>query len=200
MFEVRPGRRPARPGPVGDRLPVHRRAEGAREGVHRADGADGHLVQAARDGHAQRVELGARVRELRLQQPHADAAHPGGRPDRGPHRRRLMQPVPRRDRRARRRASTGSRTASTPGDPTTELNLHELTEDRAQGARRGAAARATCWTPPASSSRTTCCARRSGKTAREDYVDYYVKTKQDEFAEWHNEVTPWEINRYLQLF
>ena len=31
-------------------------------------------------------------------------------------------------------------------------------------------------------------------------MDYYVKTKQDEFAEWHNEVTPWEIKRYLQLF
>jgi glutamine synthetase len=27
-----------------------------------------------------------------------------------------------------------------------------------------------------------------------------VKTKQDEFNEWHNEVTQWEINRYLQLF
>jgi glutamine synthetase len=39
-----------------------------------------------------------------------------------------------------------------------------------------------------------------GKTAREDYVDYYVKTKQDEWEEWHNEVTPWEIKRYLQLF
>ena len=31
-------------------------------------------------------------------------------------------------------------------------------------------------------------------------MDYYVKTKQDEFNEWHNEVTQWEINRYLQLF
>ena len=39
-----------------------------------------------------------------------------------------------------------------------------------------------------------------GKTPREDYVDYYVKTKQDEWEEWHNEVTPWEIKRYLQLF
>jgi glutamine synthetase len=39
-----------------------------------------------------------------------------------------------------------------------------------------------------------------GRARNEDYVDYYVKTKQDEFAEWHNEVTPWEIKRYLQLF
>ena len=39
-----------------------------------------------------------------------------------------------------------------------------------------------------------------GNTGREDYVDYYVKTKQAEWEEWHNEVTPWEIKRYLQLF
>jgi glutamine synthetase len=39
-----------------------------------------------------------------------------------------------------------------------------------------------------------------GKTPREDYVDYYVKTKQAEFNEWHNEVTQWEVDRYLQLF
>ena len=46
---VRPVGRPARPRPVGDRVPVHRRAEGARQGVHRAHGADRRLVQAARD-------------------------------------------------------------------------------------------------------------------------------------------------------
>ena len=59
--------------------------------------------------------------------------------------------------------------------------------------------RRTSSTPRASSSRTRCSAPHSG-SANEDYVDYYVKTKQDEFAEWHNEVTPWEIKRYLQLF
>ena len=49
VFECDPLGRPARPGPVGDRVPVHRRAEGAREGVHRAHGADRRLVQAAGD-------------------------------------------------------------------------------------------------------------------------------------------------------
>ena len=39
-----------------------------------------------------------------------------------------------------------------------------------------------------------------GSSAREDYVDYYVRIKQAEWEEWHNEVTPWEIKRYLQLF
>jgi glutamine synthetase len=39
-----------------------------------------------------------------------------------------------------------------------------------------------------------------GTTPKEDYVDYYVRTKQREFSEWHNEVSQWEVNRYLQLY
>ena len=39
-----------------------------------------------------------------------------------------------------------------------------------------------------------------GHTGREDYVDYFVKTKQQEFEEWHGQVTQWEVDRYLQLF
>ena len=78
--------------------------EGARQGVHRGDGADGHVVQAAGGGSAQRRELGARVRELRLQQPHADAARAGARARRGPDDRRLVQPVPGGSGHARRRA------------------------------------------------------------------------------------------------
>jgi hypothetical protein len=31
-------------------------------------------------------------------------------------------------------------------------------------------------------------------------VDYFVRTKQAEFKEWHDQVTRWEIDRYLQLF
>ena len=33
-----------------------------------------------------------------------------------------------------------------------------------------------------------------------DYVDYYIKTKQDEFRAYHSMVSDWEINRYLTLF
>ena len=75
------------------------------------------LLQAAQDRHPQRLELGAGVRELRLQQPDADAAHPGGRADRGPDGRRLLQPVPGRHGRARGRGWTGSRRDSTPATP-----------------------------------------------------------------------------------
>ena len=39
-----------------------------------------------------------------------------------------------------------------------------------------------------------------GTTRREDYVDYFVRVKQHEFAEWHDQVTQWEVDRYLQLF
>jgi len=39
-----------------------------------------------------------------------------------------------------------------------------------------------------------------GNTGTEDYVDYYVKTKQDEWKAYHEQVTQWEVNRYLTLF
>jgi glutamine synthetase len=39
-----------------------------------------------------------------------------------------------------------------------------------------------------------------GHTGTEDYTDYYVKTKQEEWAAYHEQVTPWEVTRYLTLF
>ena len=39
-----------------------------------------------------------------------------------------------------------------------------------------------------------------GNTGTEDYVDYYVKTKQEEWSAYHEQVTPWEVQRYLTLF
>ena len=39
-----------------------------------------------------------------------------------------------------------------------------------------------------------------GNTGTEDYVDYYVKTKQEEWKAYHEQVTPWEVQRYLTLF
>ena len=85
------------------------------------------------------------------------------------------------------------------GDPTTELNLHELTED--QRKELGVELLpANLLDATRELEQDDVLRAALGNTAREDYVDYYVKIKQDEFAEWHNEVTPWEINRYLQLF
>jgi glutamine synthetase len=39
-----------------------------------------------------------------------------------------------------------------------------------------------------------------GRGRDEDYVDYYVKTKRDEWARYHEQVTPWEIREYLTRF
>src|SRR5205814_1778610 len=39
-----------------------------------------------------------------------------------------------------------------------------------------------------------------GPVAGEDYVDYYVRVKQREWAEYHERVTDWELNTYLTLF
>jgi len=39
-----------------------------------------------------------------------------------------------------------------------------------------------------------------GNTGTEDYIDYYVKTKQAEWAAYHEQVTPWEVKNYLTLF
>ena len=39
-----------------------------------------------------------------------------------------------------------------------------------------------------------------GNTGTEDYLDYFVKTKQEEWKAYHEQVTPWEVKRYLTLF
>jgi len=39
-----------------------------------------------------------------------------------------------------------------------------------------------------------------GNTGTEDYVDYFVRIKQEEWNAYHEQVTPWEVNRYLTLF
>ena len=39
-----------------------------------------------------------------------------------------------------------------------------------------------------------------GPVVGEDYVDYFVRVKQREWAEYHSRVADWEIERYLTLF
>jgi len=39
-----------------------------------------------------------------------------------------------------------------------------------------------------------------GKTRDGDYLDYFVQVKRREVQEAHEQITPWELNRYLQLF
>ena len=95
LFECDPADDPRGLGLSPLALQLHRRPQGPRKGVHRADGTDGQLLQAPRGGRAEQwSHVGAGVHQLRLQQPHPDAPDPGRRADRGPHGRRLVQPVP----------------------------------------------------------------------------------------------------------
>ena len=86
-----------------------------------------------------------------------------------------------------------------PGEPTTELNLHELTDER----RRELGVEllpANLLDATRELERCHVLRKALGNTGREDYVDYFVRIKREEFDEWHNQVTQWEVDRYLQLF
>ena len=39
-----------------------------------------------------------------------------------------------------------------------------------------------------------------GRGRDEDYVDYYIRVKRDEWNRYHEQVTPWEIREYLTRF
>src|SRR4029079_17060010 len=39
-----------------------------------------------------------------------------------------------------------------------------------------------------------------GHTGREDYIDYFAKIKKAELQDAHEQITQWELDRYLQLF
>ncbi len=39
-----------------------------------------------------------------------------------------------------------------------------------------------------------------GRGRDEDYVDYFVKVKRDEWTRYHEQVSPWELNEYLTRF
>jgi glutamine synthetase len=39
-----------------------------------------------------------------------------------------------------------------------------------------------------------------GRARSEDYVDYFIRVKRDEWNRYHEHVTPWEINEYLTRF
>jgi glutamine synthetase len=39
-----------------------------------------------------------------------------------------------------------------------------------------------------------------GKTPSGDYIDYYIDVKRREWQQAHQQITPWELDHYLQLF
>ncbi len=42
--------------------------------------------------------------------------------------------------------------------------------------------------------------RALGRTRDGDYLDYFVECKRREVQAAHEQITDWELNRYLQLF
>ena len=86
-----------------------------------------------------------------------------------------------------------------PGDPTTELNLHELSDERREELGIELLP-ANLLDATRELEKDDVLRAALGHTGREDYVDYFVNTKQQEFEEWHGQVTQWEVDRYLQLF
>jgi glutamine synthetase len=39
-----------------------------------------------------------------------------------------------------------------------------------------------------------------GRGRDEDYVDYFIRVKREEWDRYHEQVTPWEIREYLTRF
>jgi glutamine synthetase len=86
-----------------------------------------------------------------------------------------------------------------PGEPTSALNLHDLTdEDRAALGVETLPANLLDATRALEAD--DVLRKALGNTGREDYVDYFVRVKQREFADAHEQITQWEIDRYLQLY
>jgi glutamine synthetase len=86
-----------------------------------------------------------------------------------------------------------------PGDPTSQLNLHELSADERSGLG--------IETLPGNLldavrelERDDVLRAALGSCGREDYIDYFARTKKAEWDQAHNQVTEWELRRYLQLF
>ena len=150
--------RPARARPLGDRLPLHRRPEDARARLQRASRRrPSTRTSGSSSGTTASGATWSPVWiSLRLQQPHADAAHPRPGPDRGPDDRRLVQPVPRGRGRARRRPRRDRARGSTPGEPNSE-NLYTISLRRAHARAGSRRCRRTC-------------SRRRGELERDDVL------------------------------
>jgi glutamine synthetase len=86
-----------------------------------------------------------------------------------------------------------------PGDPTTELNLHELTE--AERLARGIEMLpGNLLDATRELERDDVLRDALGRGRDEDYVDYFIRIKRGEWEQAHEQVTKWELDRYLQLF
>jgi glutamine synthetase len=86
-----------------------------------------------------------------------------------------------------------------PGDPSNGLNLYETSEeDRARLGIEVLPANLLDATRELEGDDVLRAAL--GRARDEDYADYYIRCKRREWQMAHEQITQWEIDRYLQLF
>src|SRR3954467_1142444 len=85
------------------------------------------------------------------------------------------------------------------GSPTTEHNLHELS-DAQRGELGIEKLPENLLDATRELERDDVMRDALGHTGREDYIDYFAKIKKAEFKAAHEQITQWELDRYLQLF
>ncbi|MDP9400056.1 MAG: type III glutamate--ammonia ligase [Actinomycetota bacterium] len=86
-----------------------------------------------------------------------------------------------------------------PGAPTSELNLHDLTEERRRELGIDLLP-ANLLDATRELERDDVLREALGTGPHGDYVDYFVRVKRGEFQQAHEQITQWELDRYLQLF
>ena len=86
-----------------------------------------------------------------------------------------------------------------PGDPSSDVNLHELPEEH----RRELGIELlpdNLLDATRALERDDVLREAFGTCRHEDYVDYFVRIKREEWQRAQSEITGWELDRYLQLF
>jgi glutamine synthetase len=86
-----------------------------------------------------------------------------------------------------------------PGDPTSDLNLHELDDARREELGIELLP-ANLLDATRELERDDVLRKALGTTRDGDYVDYFVACKRREVQAAHEQITPYELDRYLQLF
>jgi glutamine synthetase len=86
-----------------------------------------------------------------------------------------------------------------PGDPSSGLNLHDLSPADLDGMGIDRLPE-NLLDATRELERDDVLREALGSCGREDYIDYFAGVKRREWQQSHNQVTEWEIKRYLQLF
>ena len=170
----------------------------ARTCVQRRDGADRQLVQAAEARHdRERRDVVARVDLVRLQQPHADAPHPG--PGRIEDRTIDGSCNPYLAAAAVLAAGMdGIENGLDAGEPNSD-NLYSFPHEELR-ARGLESLPANLLEAIGELEADDVLRAALGRGRDEDYVDYFARVKRDEWFRYHEQVTPWEIREYLTRF